>query len=925
MVIKPSGTVTFLFSDVEASTKKWEENAEQMQLAFKRQEDLFRQVMSEYGGYVYKMIGDAFQVAFNTAPQALVAAISVQQKLQQEDWGDFGSIGVRIALHTGVVEERADDYVGPILNRVARLMSAGHGGQVLLSQVTFELVRDDLPDGVTLRDMGEHRLKDLTRPEHVYQLIAPGLESKFPPLKTLDVHPNNLPLQLTSFIGRERELIELKKKVEESRLVTLIGPGGTGKSRLALQVAADLTDRFSQGVWFVDLGALTEPNLVPQIVATVLSVREEAQRSLLNTMVDSIGDKEILMLLDNCEHLVQSCAHLADTLLRECHFLRILATSREPLRIGGEITNLIYPLKTPDPENLPGIESLSQYDAVRLFIERSEAVSPEFSIDNTNAPVVAQICYRLDGIPLAIELAAARISALSADIILDRLDDRFRLLSKGDRAVVPRHQTLEAVIDWSYDLLLDEEKSLFRRLGVFAGGWTLYAAESMCCVDGVDRWEVLELMTSLVDKSLVQVDKTLDVTRYRMLETVRQYALQKIRSANEIEEIRERYIAYYLNLAEEGEKRSYWGGDTTLPKQLAQDLDNFRNALTWCFDDVANYGEMGLRLAGALWIVWWTFGYLNEGRDWLERATKDNKLSGAPRAKALTNLGCIAWQQGDYQIADSYTAESIMIYRSQVAEDIPGLANAIHIRGHVLFDKKDYSQARIYFEESLEKFRLLEDQDNICLLVSDVGMVDYHEGDYQSAKMRFEECLMISRGRDDLTNIAVNLLRIGDIARLERDYENASELYEESLAILKEMELNIDLAGNLQKLGFIARFKGDFQRAASLFAESLLMQKSMGNKQGIIECLVGIGGLATVGHQPASGVRLFAAAEASLISIGAPLGPADVAELKRDLLIAQEKLSEDKFSNAWSIGKRYSMEQAIEYAQTVIDELNPII
>jgi len=548
-------------------------------------------------------------------------------------------------------------------------------------------------------------------------------------------------------------------------------------------------------------------------------------------------------------------------------------------------------------------------------------VSPDFKVDNANALVVAQICYRLDGIPLAIELAAARVGAISVDMILDRLDDRFRLLTKGERGVLPRHQTLGAVIDWSYDLLSEEERALFRRLGVFAGGWTLEGAESMCCGEGIEEWEILDLMISLVDKSLVQIDRSQEEVRYRMLETVRQYAWQEVSTANEIEEIRSRYIGYYLKLAEEGEKKSYWGGDTTLPKGLSVDFDNFRAALTWCFEDIEIYGEIGLRLAGALWIVWWTFGYLNEGREWLERATKDEFISGAPRAKALTNLGCIAWQQGDYQIAGVYTEESIKIYRDQVTEDRHGLASAIHIRGHVVFDQKDYSQARSLFEESLTKYRQLEDQGNICLLVSDLGKVDYHEGDYQSAKMRYEECLGIAREREDLTNIAANLLRIGDIARLERDYESAAASYEESLEILKDMEWNLELASNLHKLGYIARFRGDFQKAAQLFTESLTMQKAMGNKQGIAECLAGLAGLAIAVGKIEQGVKLFAATEEFLNEFGAPLGPADRAEWERDLSSARDQLDKQAFPNLWSEGSEYSLEQALAQAKDVADTL----
>lgn len=918
---KPSGTVTFLFSDIEGSTQKWEENADQMQVAFARQEDIQRRVMRENGGYVYKMIGDAFQVAFDTAPQALEAGLASQRALQIEPWGNIGSIKVRMALHTGVVEERGDDYVGPILNRAARLINAGHGGQVLLSQATYELVRDDLPEGVTLRDLGENRLKDLNRPEHVWQLVAPDLVGDFPPLNTLDIHPNNLPLQLTSFIGREREMEDLKRVLATTSLVTLTGPGGGGKTRLATQVAADLIEEFQHGVWLVELAALSGPSLLPQAVAAVLNVREEGQRPLTDTLRDYLEDKDLLLILDNCEHIVEACARLVDALLRSCPKMKILATSREALRIGGERIFPVLSLNTPDPQYLPQIDYLSQFDAVRLFIDRAVAVAPQFIVDNANAPVVAEICYRLDGIPLAIELAAARLGAMSADMILDRLDDRFRLLSKGDRSVLPRHQTLGAVIDWSYNLLSEDERTLFRRLGLFAGSWTLDAAEVLCCGEGIEACDILELLTSLVDKSLVQMDQSQMDFRYRMLENVRQYAGEKASATNEIEGIRSRYIDYYLTLAEEGEKKSYWGGESTGPKRLAADFDNFRVALTWAFEDIESYGEAGLRLAGALWIVWWTFGYLNEGRDWLERAIREYPTGGAPRAKALNNLGCIAWQQGDYQDAYAYTGESILIYRDQVPEDKQGLANAIHIHGHVQFDQKDYSQARTTFEESLKIFRQIDDQINICTLVSDLGNVDYHEGNYQSAKTLYEECLAMARNRGDQSLVSVNLLRLGNIFRLEGDYQQAGELYEESLEILREMESYLELAGNLHRLGYIAQYRRDYQKAAELFAESLEMQQAMGNRQGIAECLEGLAGLSVLTGDLEQGVKLFAAVEELLSTIGAPLGPADRAEMERDLSIAKGQLNDEVFSTAWSEGAELSLDQAIILAQEVASRL----
>ena len=515
---RPSGTITFLFSDIEASTDRWEKNAEQMKIGFRRQEQIMRASMSEHGGYVYKMIGDAFQVAFDTALEALKAAVNAQRALQKESWGDLGSLKVRMALHTGVVEERGDDYVGPLLNRAARLMNAGHGGQVLVSQATYELLRDILPEGLLLRNLEAHRLKDLGRQEHIYQLETLDLETVFPPLRTLDSHPNNLPLQLTSFIGREREFEEVKHLLEISRLVTLNGSGGAGKTRLALQLAADLLDEFEQGVWWVDLASLGDPELAAQEVAGVLSVREETQIPLIETLGEYLRDKHLLLILDNCEHIIEGCARLADEILRASLGLRILATSREALRISGEHTYPVLSLNTPDPAHLPSFERLSQYDAVRLFIDRAVAVSPSFSVDNIIAPSVAEICYQLDGIPLAIELAAARVGVLPVEMVLARLDDRFHLLSRGDRSVLPRHQTLAAVIDWSYDLLDDDECTLFRRLGVFIGGWTLEAAESVCCGERIAKCNVFDLLTSLSEKSLVQIDRSNKDHRYRMLE-----------------------------------------------------------------------------------------------------------------------------------------------------------------------------------------------------------------------------------------------------------------------------------------------------------------------------------------------------------------------------------------------------------------------
>lgn len=480
MMILPTGTVTFLFTDIEGSSKLWDAHPEQMQATVARHDQILREAIAGHNGITFKTVGDAFCVSFSVAADALDTALRAQRALFAEPWPEDVGIRVRMALHTGTADERDGDYFGPALNRVARLLAAGHGGQTLVSQTVRDLTLDTLPPDAALRDLGAKRLRDLQRPEQVFQLLHPDLPSEFAPLRTLDVLPNNLPRQVTSFVGREREIAEVRRLLGTTRLLTLTGSGGAGKTRLSLQVAADLLDEYADGVWLTELASLSGPALVPQSVASALGVREEPGRALVETLTDWLKSRTLLLLLDNCEHLLTACAQLADTLLKACPNLHILASSREGLGIAGETTYRIPSLSLPDAKEAATPESLSQYESVRLFIERAVAASPSFQVTNQNAPAVAQLCVRLDGIPLAIELAAARIRALSVDQIAQRLNDRFRLLTGGSRTALPRQQTLRALIDWSYDLLSDEEKTLLRRLSVFAGGWTLEAAEAVC-------------------------------------------------------------------------------------------------------------------------------------------------------------------------------------------------------------------------------------------------------------------------------------------------------------------------------------------------------------------------------------------------------------------------------------------------------------
>lgn len=481
-----SQVLTFLFTDIEGSTQLWERFPDAMPAALAKHDQLVRSAIEQNGGSVFKTVGDSFCAVFESASDAAHAVLQAQLALQAETWDDRFLIKARMALHTGEAHARDDDYFGNTLNRCARLLAVGHGGQILASSATETLLRDHLPEGATLKSLGSHRLKDLNQPEVIYQLVHAQLIEEFPTLRGLGSFPNNLPVQLTSFIGRERDIAEIKESLASKRLITLTGSGGVGKTRLTLQVAAEMLEQFPDGTWFVELAPVSDPALVPQVIASILHLHEEPQRPIADTLVNYLRSKTLLLVLDNCEHVLDACIRLCDAILHQCPQVRILASSREALGIVGEQSYRVQSLTLPDPRHLDSAQlaqTLESYEAARLFVERAMLSLPDFQVTESNAAAIAQICHRLDGIPLAIELAAARVKAMSVEQLLARLQDRFRLLTGGSRTALPRQQTLRAAIDWSYALLSDQEKTLLRRLSVFSGGWTLEAAEKVCSDD----------------------------------------------------------------------------------------------------------------------------------------------------------------------------------------------------------------------------------------------------------------------------------------------------------------------------------------------------------------------------------------------------------------------------------------------------------
>jgi predicted ATPase/class 3 adenylate cyclase len=638
----PTGTVTFLFSDIEGSTRLLHEVGDRYADMLADYRHLLRTALAAVGGHEIDAAGDGFFAAFHRATDAVTAAAAAQRAIIAHPWPARAQARVRMGLHTGEPTFALGSYVGLDVHRAARICAAGHGGQILVSQTTGALTGPSLPEGTSLHDLGEHRLKDLQRPEHLFQLVVPDLPADFPPLQTLDRHAHNLPAQPTPLIGREREAAEARERLRrpEVRLLTLAGPGGTGKTRLALQVAVDVLEDFADGVFFVPLAPISDPTLVASTVAQTLGVQETGSRPLLERLKEFLQDKAVLLVLDNFEQVI-AAVPVVTALHAACPRLKSLVTSREVLRLQGEHEFPVPPLAVPDLRHLPASERLSQYAAAALFIQQASAVKPDFMVTNDNAPAVAEICVRLEGLPLAIELAAARSKLLSPQALLARLGSRLELLRGGARDLPARHQTLRGAIAWSYDLLSPDEQALFRRMAVFVGGCTLEAAEAVCRAAGPPELDVLEGMTSLVDKSLLRQEEEANrEPRFQMLETIREYGLECLTTSGELESARRAHATDYLALAEEAEPELTGPQQGVWLHRLETEHDNLRAALQW--SQARQDAETGLRLGGALWRFWLVRGYLREGRERLGRLLA---LAGGPGSRGRR----CSWRRGRWR------------------------------------------------------------------------------------------------------------------------------------------------------------------------------------------------------------------------------------------------------------------------------------
>jgi predicted ATPase/class 3 adenylate cyclase len=847
----PSGAVAFLFTDVEGSTQRWEQHHDAMDAAIRRHDAMVRAAIEQHDGHVFKTVGDAFCAAFSCASDATAAAVDAQRALANEDFSAVGGLRIRVGLHVGEAAERNSDFFGPAVNRVARLMSIGHGGQVLMSGSTRELVGIALPSGTSLIDLGMRRLKDLTEPERVWQLTVDGLPSDFPPLNSLDARPNNLPEQLTALVGRENDLKQVKTVVVDHRLVTLFGSGGVGKTRVALQIGADLIDRYADGAWFSDLAPIRDPELVASVVAKALSITAPEDRSLREMIPLAVKNKKMLLILDNCEQVVEAAASLAEAMLTTAPGVSILATSRQALGISGEAVYRLPSLSVPDVKAMISADEALDYGALALFIDRAKAADNRFALTDANAPIAADICRRLDGIPLAIELAAARVRMLSIPNINERLNERFKILTGGSRTALPRQKTLEALIDWSYGLLDPNEQKLFNRLGIFAGGFSLDAAAAVCAGDAIDAADVFDLLASLTDKSLVLAEIGHEQERFRLLETTRAYALEKLAAAGERDLLARRHGEYYRDEAQAADLR--FGRESTAKwlSRVLLELDNYRTALAWSLTDGCD-AVLGGAVAASLERLWSNGGLSGEGRYWLGRAQEaidesvephivgrvwlaisfisDAKRKRDAAAKALSLLERegdnrrIAWallELGDGYIQMNKLEEAGKAYAGSLElmrglGERHGAATAQTFLGWILFLRGDAVAGRAMLMQALENLSAVDEESWRASALTNLAEVEFAEGHVQAALLRAADAISIHVRGKNIRLLALNYNNSAAYYTALGDLDGARSAAQEALRWARQAQYLLGVAVSLQYSALVQALRGREQAAARI-------------------------------------------------------------------------------------------------------------
>jgi predicted ATPase/class 3 adenylate cyclase len=812
---------TFLFTDLENSTSLWEQYPDEMRPALARHDAILKDAVEGNNGEIVKSTGDGILASFDNPSDGINAAIACQRGMRAETWPkQFANLAIRIGLHLGDAEHRDGDLFGSDVNRAARIMGAAHGNQIVVSGILMDAA-DEIPEEVTFKDMGMHRLKGLTQLTHFYQVNVPGLPDEFPRLNTLDVSPNNLPVQLNKFIGREKELAEIRDALSVSRLVTLTGSGGAGKTRLSLEVAEALQDGHPHGVWFVELAPQTDPDLIPQTIATVLEIADDEERDLESQIKDFCKKKKLLLILDNCEHLIEACARISNRLLRACPNLRILASSREALGVPGEVPYRVPSLKTPAPETLNNLAEFEAIEAVQLFTERAKTALTSFALTPQNAPTVARICQRLDGIPLAIELAAARVRVMTVEQISERLDDRFRLLTGGSRTALPRQQTLRALIDWSYSLLNEQEKILLRRLSAFTGGWDLDAAEAICADENIDTYEILDLLTSLVDKSLVVTEETTIGTRYhlryRRLETIRQYAREKFFETDEVAMVRENHLAYFVKMAETAEVEFNKSNVVEWLMRIEHNFENIFSAISWATETNVT---SGLRIVNALFDIWQHKGHLREASSRLALLMEqmDEQVPPEVRAKAYFAGSIYSFFTGDYQKKIEYLETSLALYES--ISDLDGIMQVKQFIGYMQFNEEgDFAKSEQTFLDCLAYYEKTGNKNKQADIYSWMAGSVYSTIDLPLSLEYLEKSLVLYQEEGNIFRPRGALGLLVRLTMFAGDFSKAKEYARQHRELSQKLSIKLD-SGILVNEARVYFYEGEFETAKKMLLEA---------------------------------------------------------------------------------------------------------
>jgi predicted ATPase/class 3 adenylate cyclase len=902
-------TVTLVFTDMEGSTGLLQTLGDRYPQVLAEHHRLIREAFARHGAVERGSAGDGLYFAFPAARGAAQAAIDAQLAIAGHAWPDGVVVRDRMGLHTGEPWNASEGYVGLDVHRAARICAAGHGGQILISETTRALIGNEPGSPIGFIDLGVLRLRSLDAAQHLYQVTGPGLERDFPPPRTTDVGRNNLKLEVTSFIGRGREIEAATRMLEASSLLTLTGPGGVGKTRVGLRLARVLLDSFEDGVWLVECGTLSDPAFVLPSVVSTIGLTEPTGRSLLSAIVDHLKSKRLLLVLDDCDPVLLACAELAEALLRSCPGVRIVVTSREALGVAGEAILPIASLTTPGAGDTAGASDLGDVDACRLFVERAVAVLPTFALTDQNARSVAQLCRRLDGVPLAIELAAARVRALPVEQIASRLDDRFRLLTGGSRTSVARHQTLRATIDWSYDLLTEPERAVLRRLSVFAGGATLDAAESVCGGVPVDAFDVLDVLGRLVEKSLVYTDPTLSEARFRLLETVREYARGRLVEAGEGEATLRRHRDRYRALVEEASSAFFHGPEPAeWLTRLDREHDDLRAALEWCLDQPGE-GRSGLAMAAGLWRYWEIRGHLTEGRGWLERMVEAVGAEvPALRANALTGAGNLAFMQGDFRAASNFHEASLALHRE--AGDRQSVAYAANNLANTAVQLGDHARARELYEETIELVRELGDVRGVAFGSINLADVATRQGDFAGARELHAGILVMIRDLGDRWMEAFAIDAFARATSRAGDRQGARSGHIEAMAILEEIGDRRGVARVMTQLAELALADGDTARARGLFRQSLAIRQEVGDVPGLASAMENLAA-AVASDDPEAAARLHGAAESLREAIRAIVPPQTAATHDQNLADLEVRLGAERFDAARREGRSMTPNEAL--------------